>query len=246
MQLPKSLAVVGGLRFLESIDSTNAELVRNHRGLEDFSVLVAAAQTNGQGRAGRSWVSEPGASISISVLLRPSSSELANLITLLTAASIHQALSFLVGGGQLAIKWPNDILAGDRKLVGVLAQLNSDGSVVTGFGINLRSQASAPDNAFSLSEFGIEDFDEVSAACLSKLRDNWNQIQESGTSWLIDYVSNNCSTIGSMVRADLANDESIEGKATSITDDGRLVIFSDREHIIAAADVWHVRGQQIS
>lgn len=244
MQLAKSKSVVPGLSFVQTIDSTNAELARKHESLPDFSVLVAAEQTSGQGRAGRSWISMPGASIAVSFLLRPTTIEVSSLVTLLAAASTHQALGHLFPSIPISIKWPNDILIQDRKLAGILAHRNNDGSVVCGIGINLFPQSQAPDTAGALSEYVKPDFDEVTAAVLVSMKTNWENIQSSsGSSSLLDYVRHNCSTLGSEVRAELATGESILGKATRITADGHLVIQNEKEHTLAAADIWHLRKQ---
>lgn len=241
MELPKTRAVVPKLRFVDSVDSTNLSLLREHALLEDFSALAAAEQTAGQGRAGRDWVSQAGASISLSVLLRPRSSQVTPLITLLMAASAHQAISELAPGLPLSIKWPNDLLIDDRKLAGILAQVCPDQSVVVGIGINLASQA-APPTAAALTDFFETDFDSVLAAVLGKLQTNWNLIQASAHSqWLIHYIRSNCSTLGQKVRADLVTGESIVGLAKDITAEGQLIVESDQEHVLSAADVWHLR-----
>lgn len=224
------------------MDSTNAVLAGEHGNLPDFTVLVAAEQTAGQGRAGRSWISESGSSLSVSVLLRPKELSRANLITLLAAASLHQALSHIYQS-TISIKWPNDILIGNLKVAGILAQLNADQSVVCGVGVNLFQQAAAPETSVSLSSVGEVDFDEVCAAYLSALNQNWQLFQKDEIDWLLPYVRANCSTLGSEVRADLVNGESIVGTATGITDDGRLVIHNETEHLVSAADVWHLRKQ---
>lgn len=242
MQLAKSRSVVPGLRFVETIDSTNAELARGHASLSDFSVLVAQEQTGGQGRAGRSWISMPGASISLSVLLRPNRSEISGLVTLMAAVSIHQALTHLFSSIAISIKWPNDLLIDERKLAGILAQRNSDGSVVCGLGINLFPQSQAPETAAALSEFVTPDFDEITAAVLASLKNNWEKLQSGkDAGWLLEEVRTNCSTLGTEVRAELASGEIIEGKATRITSDGYLVIQNEKEHTLSAADVWHLR-----
>jgi BirA family transcriptional regulator, biotin operon repressor / biotin---[acetyl-CoA-carboxylase] ligase len=241
MQLPLARSVVPNLEFVDSIDSTNLALARKHHDLADFTVLVSAEQTAGQGRAGRSWVSEKGASISLSVLLRPIHHKNSSLITLLIAASAHQALKNLFPGLAVSIKWPNDLLIGERKLAGILATLNPDQSIVAGIGINLADQR-APENAVALSELVETDFDTILAALLVKLKSNWDLWQNSPeTSWLIDYLRANCSTIGSAIRADLVTGESIVGTAIDIEADGRLKVLADKEHLLAAADVWHLR-----
>ena len=241
MELPKARAVLPQLRFVESIDSTNLSLQREYASLPDFSALAAAEQTAGQGRAGRSWVSQPGASLSVSLLLRPKRTEISSLITLLMAISAQQALAELFDELTVSIKWPNDLLIGEKKLAGILAAANPDQSVVVGIGINL-SEQSAPETAVALGEFVAADFDSVLAALLGKLQKNWLRLQESSdTQWLIEDLRANCSTLGAEVRAELVTGESIVGRAIDITNDGRLKIESDQVHVLSAADVWHIR-----
>lgn len=241
MDLPLARAVVPNLEFVDSIDSTNLALARKYELLADFYVLVSAEQTAGQGRAGRSWVSEKGSSISLSVLLRPVHQQNSSLVTLLIAVSAHQALHKLFPELALSIKWPNDLLIGERKLAGILASLNPDQSIVAGIGINLADQR-APENAIALAELVDTDFDSTLSAVLAQLKSNWGLWQNSSdTSWLIDYLKTHCSTIGSAIRAELVTGESIVGTAIDIEMDGRLKVMADREHLLAAADVWHLR-----
>jgi BirA family biotin operon repressor/biotin-[acetyl-CoA-carboxylase] ligase len=157
------------------------------------------------------------------------------------AASAHQALVKLIESDLLSIKWPNDLLVGERKLAGILAGANPDGSVVVGIGINLSTQ-STPDTAIALDELATSDFDSVLASTLSRLKQNWSRFQsDEPVDWLLQYVRDNCSTLGMTVRAQLVTGDEIVGKAVDIQDDGQLVIWADREHVLAAADVWHLR-----
>ena len=241
MEVPKARAVLPQLRFVDSVDSTNLSLQRDYAHLPDFSALAAAQQTAGQGRAGRTWVSEPGTSLSLSVLLRPNRLEISSLITLLMASTAQQALTELYPSLAVKIKWPNDLLVDERKLAGILAAVNPDQSVVVGIGINLSKQA-AFESAASLSEFVTADFDSVLAAVLTRLQENWQRLQSDlSTEWLIQHLRDNCSTLGSEVRADLVTGESIVGRAKDITSDGRLIVEADQEHVLSAADVWHIR-----
>lgn len=242
MQLARSIAIVPGLRFEPRVTSTNQLLADNYLELDDFSTLVAAEQTQGQGRSGRQWISEFEASLSTSLLLRPRNPEQAGLITLMVAASLHAALAQLYPSVGFSIKWPNDILVENRKLAGILAQLNPDGSVVVGFGINLRLPKSEIENVAAISEFSEPDFDLVLSECLLRIRENWTRLQSGDRHTLLQYIRNHCSTIGSKVRADLATGESIVGEAVEIQDDGRLTINSDWQYVVSAADVWHLRN----
>ena len=157
------------------------------------------------------------------------------------ASSARQAISELYPSLTVSIKWPNDLLIEDRKLAGILATVNPDQSVVVGIGINLARQ-SAPDTAVALGEFVTADFDSVLAVVLLKLQENWQRLQaDAETNWLIEDIRANCSTLGAEIRAELVTGESIVGRATDITKDGRLIVQADQEHVLSAADVWHIR-----
>lgn len=136
-------------RFAAQVDSTNVALRewmnaadKVGERLPEGAVIVADHQTSGRGRRGRSWYSASGSGIWMSVLLRP---ELvpaqAGILTLMAAVAVRQAV-LAVTGVQLRIKWPNDLLAADRKVCGILIELAADheriASAIVGIGINVR------------------------------------------------------------------------------------------------------------
>ena len=92
---------------------------------------------------GRSWVSAPGASLTFSVLLRPGSVPAARRgwLPLLTGVAVASAVRD-VSGVTAVLKWPNDVLAGSRKLAGILAEQSGD-AVVVGIGLNVATPADA-------------------------------------------------------------------------------------------------------
>src|SRR5207248_3097660 len=97
--------------------STNADLLdRAAGGAPEGSVLVAEAQTAGRGRMGRGWLSPPGAALMFSVLLRPAAVPPGRRgwIPLLAGMAVVSAVA--VTGLDARLKWPNDVLAGGRKL----------------------------------------------------------------------------------------------------------------------------------
>ena len=98
-------------------------------------LLLARDQTEGRGRAGRSWSAAPDRSLLFSLLLRPPRGT-GGLTSLLALAAIR-ALDHLCGG--LAMKWPNDIYIGNRKAAGILAE-SREGAVVLGMGLNVNEQ----------------------------------------------------------------------------------------------------------
>ena len=109
-----------------STGSTNADLLARAVAAPDApegQVLVAEEQTAGRGRLGRSWTSVPGASLTFSVLLRPAPVQAGRRgwLPLMTGVAVASAVR-AVAGLDAVLKWPNDVLVGDRKLAGILAE----------------------------------------------------------------------------------------------------------------------------
>jgi BirA family biotin operon repressor/biotin-[acetyl-CoA-carboxylase] ligase len=104
------------------------------------AIAVADEQSEGRGRLGRSWHAPAGTSVLVSVLLRPrvDSSRLPEL-SLLTGGAVAEAIAE-VTGLEPAIKFPNDVLLGDKKVAGILAE-SSEGRVVLGIGVNANQSA---------------------------------------------------------------------------------------------------------
>src|SRR5262249_42937116 len=135
------------LRF-DSIDSTNLEAMRQAKaGAAEGLCIVAREQTRGRGRLDRSWHSPKDAGLYFSIILYPSFKLFRwPLISLAAALAVHDALAKAFGL-TVDIKWPNDIVVGDRKLAGILAETveTADGvAVVLGIGINLTSENFPP------------------------------------------------------------------------------------------------------
>ncbi len=129
------------VRRFDEIDSTNAYLRRVARdGAPEGVVAVADHQSAGRGRMDRRWESPPGASLLVSVLFRPDfdPSEL-HLCTAAVALAAAEACRRVAGVGPV-IKWPNDLVVGDAKLAGVLAEaefLSGSCALVVGLGLNV-------------------------------------------------------------------------------------------------------------
>src|SRR5690348_5353678 len=113
--------------FFSTIGSTN-DLAASLAASGDYegAVVIADAQTAGRGRRGRIWFSPPGAGLYVSVLLSPARAvrapeRAAALLTLTAGLALAEAVECATGLGP-AIKWPNDLLVGRRKLAGILAE----------------------------------------------------------------------------------------------------------------------------
>jgi BirA family biotin operon repressor/biotin-[acetyl-CoA-carboxylase] ligase len=133
------------IHHYDEIASTNdraRELAEEGSGHGEL--VIAEAQTSGRGRRGRSWSSPPGRNAYFSVILRPELPPArAPELTLLASVAICDALR--QAGVDAAIKWPNDLLAGGRKIAGILTELGVEGGkvqwVVVGIGINVNAVA---------------------------------------------------------------------------------------------------------
>jgi BirA family biotin operon repressor/biotin-[acetyl-CoA-carboxylase] ligase len=246
-------------RFAE-IDSTNTWLLVEARaGGPEGLVAVADHQSAGRGRLDRRWEAAPGAALLVSVLLRPVlEPEALHLATALVALSALDACR-RTAGVDAGIKWPNDLVFGDAKLAGVLAEADpsapggSPGSraVVVGVGLNIEPPgAAASSNATSLRELaaagsgsGVPTRDELLSAFLRELERRRPELDDAaGRSALGSDLRRHCVTLGRLVRVELSGTELI-GIATDLTDEGALVVETDDgTHVVTAGDVVHLRG----
>jgi BirA family biotin operon repressor/biotin-[acetyl-CoA-carboxylase] ligase len=123
------------------VGSTNTVLRRlAETGVADGTVVLAETQTAGRGRLGKAWFSPPGLNLYASVLFRPSIPPSAVPVFAMTASlSVSDAVR--AEGAPAAIKWPNDVVVGGRKLAGTLVSYASGGDVVeyviVGVGVNV-------------------------------------------------------------------------------------------------------------
>jgi BirA family biotin operon repressor/biotin-[acetyl-CoA-carboxylase] ligase len=124
--------------------STNADLLVRLDGLKGATLLIAECQSAGRGRAGRSWLSAPGASLTFSLAWK-FDGPLHKLLGLPLAVGVALADSMIELGVPVTLKWPNDVLKDGAKLAGILIETRSGTSAnaaaatwaVIGIGINL-------------------------------------------------------------------------------------------------------------
>ena len=130
------------IHHFHTLDSTNSKAYQLALdGAEEGEVVVAESQEKGRGRLGRQWFSPPFLNLYLSVILRPKiPPHQASLITLMAAIATADAIQKFSGFLPL-IKWPNDILLRNRKVAGLLNEINSEMDrihfVILGIGINL-------------------------------------------------------------------------------------------------------------
>ncbi len=247
---------LGPIIRLAEVDSTNRYLLDAARaGEASGTVVVADHQSAGRGRLGRTWEAPVGASLLMSILLRP---EIApeitiasvHLLTMAAGLAMADAVEAVAGFAPI-LKWPNDLLAddplvGSRKLCGMLTESEiSDGAlrcVVVGIGVNVQ-----------WSDFPAE-LVETATACnlvagrdisrdelLDEFLDRYSVLLNDLNSVLSDYRER-LGTLNTRVRIELAG-EAFEGIAEGVTDDGSLEVRTDGGALrcITAGDVVHLR-----
>lgn len=243
------------MELVDEVDSTNRVLLERARaGAGAGAVLVARHQTAGRGRLGRVWEAPPGASLLVSVLVRPALSPGdAHLLTIAAALAAVEACAD-VAGVRPSTKWPNDVVVetaeGTAKLAGLLAESLVDGgtltAVVLGMGLNVNWEEAPPagGTALNLLTGGPVDGGAVLAAWLRELGRRLEEIEAaSGRRALLEAYRASCSTLGREVAVDTASGRHV-GTAAGITDEGHLEVLVDgRTAAFAVGDVTHVRAR---
>jgi BirA family biotin operon repressor/biotin-[acetyl-CoA-carboxylase] ligase len=241
------------LRF-ETLPSTNTELARlAAEGAEEGLSIVAEEQTAGRGRLQRAWSSPKGAGLYLSILLRPGSpTDYWPLVTFVGALAVGDALSE-AGGVETDIKWPNDLLSGERKICGILAEAietPAGRAVVVGIGINL-TQAAFPAEltgvATSVSQAsGREPEREAILAALLRAVARWYSLlnEPDGREKIVAaWTSRSSYATGKLVQVS-NGDEVFQGITCGVEHDGalRLETANGKTKLVRAGDVYSVRA----
>lgn len=153
---------LGGLRYFDSIGSTNDEaLAWAADNARDLSIVVADEQTQGRGRLNRKWFTPKGSALAFSLIARPSALQRPHLSRTVGLAALSIAESFIQNGLHPQIKWPNDILLNGKKTAGILVESVWSGedvdSVVIGMGINIYKSSLPPAEFLQFPAACLED-----------------------------------------------------------------------------------------
>lgn len=222
------------IKVLDTVGSTNDYLKKlGSKGAEAGTVVLAREQTAGKGRLGRVWQTPKDECVALSLLLRPemSPAEISS-ITPLTGLAVCSAVNDFCKLDS-RIKWPNDIIVKNKKLVGILTEMSAEFDrvdyTVTGIGINV-GQATFPDDiAHKATSVLLEtgrhiDRNRFVACVLEHLERELidNHYVLSGTS-VKDYQSL-CATIGRSVTF-TRGQRKISGMAVGISNSGELEVM---------------------
>jgi len=250
---PLAAAVTPRLHVVDTVDSTNAKLVRDAtedaQGHPHLSVLVTRDQRAGRGRLDRTWTTPPGTALAVSVLLDIGAVAHADRgwIPLVAGSAMTRAVAAQLPGASVALKWPNDVLVDGRKICGILAEVLPDAPnlVVVGAGVNTTmAEVDLPvPTATSFAALGrTVDEDRLLADYLTALRDDVAALAVSGPAAVRPGIQELCATIGAEVTVSLPDGTTLTGRAERLDAEGRLIVAAeDVESVVAAGDVVHVR-----
>jgi BirA family biotin operon repressor/biotin-[acetyl-CoA-carboxylase] ligase len=234
--------------YVPVIASTNtAARLLGRQGQAEGTIVLADAQTAGRGQAGKVWFSPPERNVYVSILLRPPLAPAqASLISLLAAVAVVATLQ--QEGAACGIKWPNDVLLHQRKVAGILTEMETHREavqfVVVGIGINVNmTQAEldrdlgpiAPTATSMAAALGREVCREALLAALMASLERWyDRFRTEGALALHAAWEARSLMRGRRVSA-RTPEASWEGMAEGIDQTGRLLLRCDEGTLVALA-----------
>lgn len=240
------------LVYYEKVDSTNniAKKLAD-KGAADGTIVLAEEQTGGRGRLDRTFFSPFAQGLWFSVILRPHFPPMeVSKMTLVAAVALTKALRKF-GLIHCGIKWPNDILVHDKKIVGILTELNASvekiNYLVMGIGINttvekkdLPKELKKTTTSFAMEDIPVKQ-NELFVEILQQLEKYYAIVHEHGFAPVLEEWKTLSCMLGRTVEVTETN-RSYQGKAVDIDDNGNLLVDTGQsvEHVLAG-DV-HVRS----
>ncbi len=220
------------LVYLPSVDSTNQEVKRIASDYPNGTVVVAEKQTAGKGRLGRIWSSPKGTGLWFSILLKPdiSPNQIAG-ITLACGLGVCKAIRKYTGLNAL-IKWPNDIIIGNKKICGILTEMKAQADrisyAIAGIGINVNTTEFDEDIKHKATSLSVEaniaidrvDLFKEIMLCLEKSFEDYFSNPDKAIS---DEYIKLCATLGRNVTVTRGN-TIFNGKAVGVNATGDLLV----------------------
>lgn len=242
--------------MLTSTQELGKELARG--GAAEGTLVLAECQSDGRGRLGRRWFSPQGDGIYMSIILRPPTHlRDVQLLSLAVAVAISEAIEKAYGLA-VQVKWPNDILYGQKKLCGILGETSAVGEravyAVIGIGINTDTRPSLFPEEIRGQVASLRDIlgyevcrEELTATVVNEIY-RWTKemLYEGKREELLREYKQRCNTLGQEVIIETGQ-EILHGTAKDIDTDGALIISTAEGDLkITAATACHLRTAKIS
>ena len=219
--------------YLESVDSTNSYLKRIIKENELFEGLAVMAnvQTSGRGRMGRSWLSEKGDTLCMSIAVK---NEYRDGFTLLASMAVYDALKPFCEDKALQIKWPNDIISENKKLAGILCERVNEYTVI-GVGINVNGKSFAEEirqkaTSIELLSGKKNDLKDVFRAVKKAFEDVFAKHNFTFTAKAKSEYESLCINMGKAVAT-----EKFSGIAVGVADSGALLVNTEDEIVCVSS-----------
>ena len=225
----QNLDVLGShVIYRDALPSSQDELVRRADQVPDGTILIVRNQTRGRGRMGRRWASPPG-TLTFSVLLRPRiPPSMVGMVMLAASIALHDSIRVWVP--ETRLKWPNDVLVGDKKVAGMLLDVSITEKtrwVVLGVGVNVSNSADAiyeqmgtnpVSEVASLVEYAPDASAlEILASFLKKMDELYTGINSGMHGSIHRIYQKRCSTVGRRIVFD-----GVCGRAERVDPNGSL------------------------
>jgi len=229
LRAERGLSLGAPLSSVFETGSTNDDAFAAARnGAPQGALFVADSQTQGRGRRGHSWTSPPASNLTFSLLLRPRiPAERVALLALVTGLSVRAAVAARVQP-DIAVKWPNDVVVGRRKVSGILVESRMSGSnveaVVIGIGLNVHMESLPPELeqiATSLALLGArgESREALLVSVLTELEARLGRFVSLGLSPLVGELRAHDALLGENIAV-----SGVRGEGAGIDEDGSLLI----------------------
>jgi len=236
------------VQWHDSVGSTNdIAAALAEKGEAEGTVVAAEWQSAGRGRQGRAWASPPGSGLYASIILRPEPN-IIPLVTIAAGVAIADAVARTTGIAP-ALKWPNDVMVGERKLAGILAEASFSSAaaahVVLGFGLNLRDGGWPPDVAVRATSLEREsgarvDRGEVLAACLEAWTERYDDLRAGRAAHVIAAWRRYAAPFLNRRVSWIAANSPHDGVAEDVDESGALVVRTSagRAHVTSGEVQW--------
>ena len=238
--LPPEAVIGRDVRVFAETGSTSdvvEALARN--GAQEGVVVFAESQSRGRGRLGRKWLSPAGEGLWFSVLLRPRiPPALATQFTIAAAVAVARAVSRCTTA-RPQIKWPNDLLLGNKKFAGILTELQAEPEqirhLILGIGVDVNCMKFPAELETIATSLCLETGEKINrvrlaAAILTALEDAYAAIRNNGFERLAQEWESLCTTLGKQIALDTGA-RILRGRAEALDSDGSLLIRTEHGRI---------------
>lgn len=237
--------IASNIVMFDEVDSTNNAAKRSSD-MPDGTLFVSEIQTGGKGRFGRAWSSPRGNGIWMSLLLKPHMlPQDVSQITLIAGMAVAKGI-----GCGAAIKWPNDVVIGTKKVCGILTEMSAEiervNYIVCGIGINVNTPLFDGELEKRATSLYIETGEKYERSVLiSRVMNEFERLYKifilDGISGIADEYRSLCITVGREVSVIYPN-RTISGRAVDIDNDGQLIVETANGIITVASGEVSVRG----